>query len=138
MVAIGGWQLVGDNRWVAIGGWQLVGDNWLMTIGWLVAIGGWQLVGDNWWVALGGWQLVGDNWLVAARSEEEEGEGADTILKPPSTISAEWLRTLVLFMNVWLVTFTYSNCAISTAVHLSAHDIENMSGKTVLKAIFQS
>ena len=44
LVAIGGWQLVGDNWWPAIGGWQLQ----LVTVGW------WQLVGgDNWWVAIG-------------------------------------------------------------------------------------
>ena len=31
-MAIGGWQLVDDNRLMTIGGWQLVGGKWLMTI----------------------------------------------------------------------------------------------------------
>ena len=36
------WRRFVDGIWlVAIGGWQLVGESWLVTIGWG------QLVGDN-------------------------------------------------------------------------------------------
>ena len=55
-------ELVGSNWLVAVCGWNFVGDSLLVAIGWrqAAAVCRWQLVGGSFW-----WQLVGGNWLVA-------------------------------------------------------------------------